>query len=224
LSLPKPENEEVYTVSDMEQIKCITDLDVAERNLARGLTYGKIGAKFTNCVQACDCNDAFKIKQRDARITTVQDKTTPLKLTVENGMARLKRQGRLIIGTRKTDVIVDAAATGPAMQGKAYSVEKNQKCFASAGYLDEGRLLCPDIHAIMASSNINFKKNPHIRTLLRQTIVALVRLGYETGGTISEEKYDELEYPLDMDVTGQVWHLPGKSEVYARSKSLCMKI
>ena len=116
----------VWLDSDMEQIKRITDLEVAERNLRRGLTFAKIGAKFTGCVQACDRHVAFKIKRLASRTTTVKDKTTPLKLTLENGMQKLQQSGRLIISARKRDVIVDAAATGPAMQGKAYDEEKNR--------------------------------------------------------------------------------------------------
>jgi hypothetical protein len=44
-------------------------------------------------------------------------------------MGKLKREGRLVLSTRKHNVIVDAAATGLAMQGKAYTEEKNQKCW-----------------------------------------------------------------------------------------------
>ena len=214
----------VWIDSDMEQIKRITDLEVAERNLNRGLTFAKIGAKFTGCVQACDRHPAFKIKRRGSRTTTVKDKETPLKLTLENGMQRLRRSGRLIISTRKKDVIVDTAATGPAMQGKAYDEEKNRKSFVSAGFLDEGSQTCPDLDGMEAATNINFERNPHLRTILNQTLVPLMRHAHRKDELPSEEKYTDLEYPLDMDMSGEVWRLKGNSIVFARSMPLYSKL
>ncbi len=170
----------VWIDSDMEQIKRITDLEVAERNLSRGLTFAKIGAKFTSCVQACDRHTAFKIKRNASRTTTVKDKMTPLKMTLENGMQKLQQSGRLILSRRKRDVIVDAGATGPAMQGKAYDEEKNRAAFVSAGFLDEGSQTCPDLDGIEAATNINFERNPHYRTILNQTLVRLMRHAYRT--------------------------------------------
>jgi hypothetical protein len=114
--------------SDIKQINHITDLEVADWNLSRGLTYAKIGAKFSNCSQPCIRHSAFKVKQHDSHITTAQDKITPLKITIENGMGKLKREGHCILSACKYNVIVNVAATGLAMQGKAYTKEKNQKC------------------------------------------------------------------------------------------------
>lgn len=74
----------IWIDSDIKQINHITNLEVAEWNLSRGLTYAKIGAKFTNCSQPCNRHSAFKVKQHDSHITTAQDKITPLKITIEN--------------------------------------------------------------------------------------------------------------------------------------------
>jgi hypothetical protein len=164
----------VWLDSDMEQIKQITNLEVAERNLRRGLTFAKIGAKFTGCVQACNRHVAFKIKRLASRTTTLKDKTTPLKLTLENGMQKLRQSGRLVISVRKRDVIADAAAMSPAMQGKAYDEEKNRASFVSAGFLDKGSQTCPDLDGIEASTNINFERNPHYRTIVNQRLVGLM--------------------------------------------------
>jgi hypothetical protein len=104
----------------------------------------------------------------------VKDKTTPLKLTLENGMQKLRQSGRLVISARKRDVIVDAAAMSPAMQGKVYDEEKNRASFVSAGFLDKGSQTCPDLDGIEASTNINFERNPHYRTIVNQTLVGLM--------------------------------------------------
>jgi hypothetical protein len=104
----------------------------------------------------------------------VKDKTTPLKLTLENGMQKLWQSGRLVISARKRDVIVDAAAMSPAMQGKAYDEEKNRASFVYAGFLDKGSQICPDLDGIEASTNINFERNPHYRTIVNQTLVGLM--------------------------------------------------
>jgi hypothetical protein len=50
------------------------------------------------------------------------------------GAQKLKREGHCILSACKYNVVVDAAATGLAMQGKAYTKDKNQKCWVSAGY------------------------------------------------------------------------------------------
>jgi hypothetical protein len=105
----------------------------------------------------------------------VKDKTTPLKLMLENGMQKLRQSGRLVISVRKRDVIVDAAATSPAMQGKAYDEEKNRTSFVSARFLDKRSQTCPDLDGIEASTNINFKRNPHYQTIMNQTLVSLMR-------------------------------------------------
>jgi hypothetical protein len=76
----------------------------------------------------------------------------------------------------------------------------------------------------MALTNINFVKHPELHSLILNTAVDILREGYQTGGAISEEFYDSHGYPLDQDVTGQVWHLTGTSEIYARSKPLYTKI
>jgi hypothetical protein len=61
----------------------------------------------------------------------VKDKTTPLKLMLENGMHKLQQAGCLIISGRKRDVIIDAAATGPAMQEGRLMTRRRimQACF-----------------------------------------------------------------------------------------------
>jgi hypothetical protein len=126
------------------------------------------------------------VKQYDSHITTAQDKITPLKITIENGMGKLKREGHCVLSACKYNVIVDAAATGLTMQGKAYTKEKNQKSWVSADYLDEGSWTCPDINAIMALTNINFVKDPELHSLILNTAVDILREGYQTGGAISE--------------------------------------
>jgi hypothetical protein len=54
---------QVWLDSDMEQIKQITDLEVTEWNLHRGLTFAKIGAVHQLCSRGCNRHAAFKIKQ-----------------------------------------------------------------------------------------------------------------------------------------------------------------
>jgi hypothetical protein len=76
-------------------------------------------------------------------------------------MQKLQQAGHLIISGRKRDVIIDTAATGPVMKGKAYDKEKNHVSFISARFLDEGSQTCPDLDGIKASTNINFKRNLH---------------------------------------------------------------
>jgi hypothetical protein len=50
-----------------------------------------------------------------------------------------------------------------------------------------------------------------------------MRHAFQTGELPSKEKYTDIKYPLDMDMYGQVWHLKGNLEVFARSKPLNSK-
>ncbi len=72
---------QVWRDFDMEQIKQITDLEVAEENLHRGHTFAKIGAKFASCVQACNrasCCLQNKATCQSNYCSEGQDKTTEI--------------------------------------------------------------------------------------------------------------------------------------------------
>ena len=98
----------VWVDSDMGHINRIMEQDVMERNAQRGLRYVKIGAKYTGVSQAQDRNVAFKVQRSASRTVTAKGRETPLKMTLESGLAGLEREGRLNIADRKKRAMIDA--------------------------------------------------------------------------------------------------------------------
>ena len=78
---------------------------------------------------------------------------------------------------------------------------------------------CPDIHATMKASNINFQAKPSLKSLLLNSLERLTAEIYTNKQGISESMFDELGSPIDQDdVQGNDWPLPSKSVVFGRPK------
>jgi len=209
----------VWVDSDMGHINRILDLTVMERNLRRGIVYGKIGAKYTNVGQPQDLLSAFKVQRAISRTITAQGAETPLKMTLECGLAGLEREGRLDIPDRKKRAMIDIGATAPEVKGKAYTDKKTKEGWVAGGFADKATKTCPDLDGLIEAADVNFDKFPGGRVAFIASIpVCLAEM--KRNGLVSEQHYDELGFPVDEDSQGNLWHLTAKSIVFAWSMPL----
>jgi hypothetical protein len=106
----------------------------------------KIGAKVTECWLVKDRLPALKTMKLVAPRTTLQNQTSPLKILVENGLSKLRDEGRLTLPKRKYDAIVDVVSTSPEVYGAAYGDSAQIKKYCvEYGYVDVNSYSCPDI-------------------------------------------------------------------------------
>jgi hypothetical protein len=108
-----------------------------------------IGLKVTECWQVKDRMPAHDTMKIVAPRTTLRNQTSPLKIFVENGLSRLRDEGKLMLPKRKYDAIVDVVSTSPEVYGAAYRDSAQiKKYWVECGYLDADSYSCPDVQKI----------------------------------------------------------------------------
>jgi hypothetical protein len=97
--LPKQEEAVLYLDSDSPNLKHLTSELMMANNVEEFyVIISKIGAKVTECWQVKDRMPAHhKTMKIVAPRTTLQNQTSPLKILVENGLSRLRDEGKLML-------------------------------------------------------------------------------------------------------------------------------
>ena len=71
----------------------------------------------------------------------------------------------------------------------------------------------------MKTSNVQFSSNPALRELFFKSLEHCVTEMFTTG-SISEDTYDSLGFPIDRDCEGNLWPMTSTSLVFARSQPI----
>lgn len=214
----------VYVDSDMQQISQLMQVAIMRRNYVLGMAYSKIGAKTTMNYQPMDLGKFFKCIKSKTRTTTTQGTDCPLRKVMIAGLADLQHQGLLILPKMKRLAITDCVASAPKIHGESYSPDSIKAAFVHCGFRNEIDA-CPDIHAVMQASNVPFSQNPNLKSLfLKHILDCTLQMSTSTIG-IPESYFDELEFPVDQDLSGNVWPLTDdKAIVFRRAQPLTSRI
>jgi hypothetical protein len=167
-----------------------------------------IGLKVTECWQVKDRMPAHDTMKIVAPRTTLRNQTSPLKIFVENGLSRLRDEGKLMLPKRKYDAIVDVVSTSPEVYGAAYRDSAQiKKYWVECGYLDADSYSCQDVQKMMSSSKVHW--NPSLRQQFFGALPTLLRAAFTTDDIrgIIEDSFDKLGLPLDTDCHGHEYVL-----------------
>ena len=106
------------------------------------------------------------------------------------------------------------------MKGKMFSSKLIKKDFIDSGCTSgiEGDGVT-NIHAIMRAINVQFNSNLVLQALFYKSLQHCVADIFAVG-SISEETYDSLGFPIDVDCDGNLWIMTSQFLVFVRSQSI----
>ena len=143
----------------------------------------------------------------------------PFAIIIEALFKRLRKDGILKMSSLKEKSLIDLVVTTPQMMAAAFSEHSIVKSFVSAGMLDKKTERCADLYGLIDSFKISWPKVTGGKKWFINECTSLINEMFHNG-EVSEEYYNENNYPLDKDKGGNIWRLNSKADHLTRSKVL----
>jgi hypothetical protein len=118
--------------------------------------------------------------------------------------------------SQKQEIIKNVLADAPEIQARAFGGNKVQQAYVSSGFIDGVTFSCTDINQVMAASKVNWNFGVMSRDEFLDCVETCTAEMFKTG-RVSEETYDNLDFPKDSDVRGNIYELTDSRDVLARS-------
>ena len=205
--------------SDIPYLQQMTTPHRVKASAQLGLYFAKIGAKITENAQPLDLGPFFKILKISGKHMTSVDSLKPLTMVVDITMKRLRKEKILLLPTLKECALKDLLVTTPEMMTAAFNERSMVKSFVSSGMLDSICKRCPDLYGLVSSFKINWSKVKGGKEWFMKMLPAVIG-EMHSEGEVSEQFYDDLNFPLDQDIDGGVWKLNSTADHLTRSKVL----
>ena len=203
--------------SDIPYLQTMTSPARIENSIKKGIYFAKIGAKITENSQPLDLGPFFKILKICGKTMSSIGTDKPFAIIINALFKRLRKDGILKLSTLKERSLIDLLVTTPEMIAAAFSKHSIVKSFGSAGMLDDVIHRCPDLYGLIASFKIAWQKVTGGKKWFINECSSLISEMYHNG-EVSEEYYDEKNYPLDRDKEGNIWRLNSNADHLTRSK------
>ena len=117
----------------------------------------------------------------------------------------------------KESALKDLLVTAPEMIAAAFTKSNLIQLFVPSGILDEKFKRCADLYGLISSFKIDWNKiNGEKRWFM--TVLPYVISDIFSEGEVTEQFYDDNNFPLDRDHRGEVWRLKSTADHLTRYK------
>lgn len=182
------------------QLKSITSKKSLERKDQRNETAAKLSKQTSTVFQPCDQATSHRDQRQSSKKLSKEPVTNLACLrAIHSGLQGLTDTGRIKIDSKKFREICGMVARIASAVAIANTEKKVIDGFIGPGWTDRQTGQGPDIFAMFGSYKKKWTPEQRAKWLkdLPKLVKTMLKYGY-----VPEEVFDELEYPLDIDVDG----------------------
>ena len=144
----------------------LKQLEVDSEDSRLNIMYRKIAGEYTECAQANDKGDGFKLsKQNDRILTDIDNDDCQMKHLLDHQFKRLNTERKFLLTKNQRESIIDYLCISREVCRLSYNVHSIRTSFVSTGEQSKSKdgkkfYPCPDLHAITDSNkNKDLKRN-----------------------------------------------------------------